>query len=105
MTDRELPKLNEVVYGVILKWVIKKEQDRLLKTDMIFSKPEKVNLKVDWPTSLQLNSERLVHHTGVKLLPNSTLCFDWWMIKFRWSYARRQLYADPRRHQPKNEIL
>ena len=84
MGERELPKLNEDVYGVILKWVVRKEQTRLLETNMIFSKPGNVNLKVEWPKALELNSERLVHHTSVKLLSNSTLCFDWWKINFRW---------------------
>ena len=105
MSERELPKLNEDVYGVILKWVVRKEQSRLLETEMILSKPGKINLKVDWPQALKSNSERLVHHTSVKLLSNTTLCFDWWNIHFRWSNIKRRYYNHQNYKESTKEIL
>ena len=84
MSETEVPQLNELVYGVILKWVVRKEQERLLETEMMFSKWDNVNLTVEWPTQLRSNSGRLVHHSCVKLLPNSRLNFNWWKFFFRY---------------------
>ena len=75
--EKELPVLNEVVYRKILKWVVKKEQNRLLETKMTFSQAKEVDLCVQWPSVLQTNLDRLIHHTNVKLLENSTLSFDY----------------------------
>ena len=84
MNKREVPQLNEVVYGVILKWVVRKEQERLLETEMTFSRWDDINLTVKWPTQLRSNSERLVHHTSVKLLSNCRLNFNFWKFGFRY---------------------
>ena len=82
--EKELPRLNDVVYGVILKIVVKKEQSRLLETNMNFSKAKHVDLRVQWPKVLSSNCDRLVHHTNVKLLSNSVLSFDYWkLIRYR----------------------
>ena len=87
--EKELPVLDEVVYRVILKWVVKKEQDRLLGTEMNFSKVKHVDLRFQWPKNLRSNIDRLVHHTSVKLLPNSTLSFDQWkLIRYEARFRR-----------------
>ena len=78
--EKELPYLNDVVFGVILKFVVKKEQNRLLETKMNFSKAKHVDLRVQWPRVLRSNCDRLIHHTNVKLLSNSTLSFDYWKL-------------------------
>ena len=84
MSETEVPQLNELVYSVILKWVVRKEQERLLETEMMFNKCDDVNLTVEWPTQLRSYSERVVHHASVKLLPNSRLNFNWWKFWFRY---------------------
>ena len=82
--EKELPSLNDIVFGIILKIIVKKEQSRLLETKMNFSKAKNVDLRVQWPKVLSSNCDRLVHHTNVKLLSNSTLSFDYWkLIRYR----------------------
>ena len=60
--------------------MVEKEQGRLLETEMNFSKVKHVDLRFQWPKNLRSNVDRLVHHTSVKLLPNSTLSFDHWKL-------------------------
>ena len=79
---KSIPKLNEDVLGKILNFVVNNEQKRLLETKMCFSEVKDIDLRVEWPPILQLNSQRLVHHRNVKLLSKSTLYFDFWRCSF-----------------------
>ena len=79
---KSIPKLNEDVIGKILKFVIINEQKRLLETKMFFSEVKDIDLRIEWPQILQLNTQRLVHHKNVKLLSKSTLYFDFWRCSF-----------------------
>ena len=85
--ENTFPVLNEDVLGIILKFVVKYEQNRLLETKMCFSEVKDIDLHVEWPEILQLNSQRLVHHTNVKLLSKTTLYFDFWKCSFHASPA------------------
>ena len=85
--ENKFPVLNEDVLEIILKFVVKYEQKRLLETKMCFSEVKDIDLHVEWPDILQLNSQRLVHHTSVKLLSRTTLYFDFWKCSFHASPA------------------
>ena len=88
--SQKLPQLNEDILGIILKHVVRMEQERIWATHEIirnhFLNPLKLGEQigvfysscrpenyVEWPDYLDSNSRRLVHHTNVKLLPNCTL--------------------------------
>ena len=88
------PRLNEDVLGIILKFVVKKEQRNIIESVFdiecslmlehpglkmeedieVRSRSEGVDLDhVIWPDYLHSNSRRLIHHTNVKLFPNREL--------------------------------
>ena len=88
--NRKVPRLNEDIFGIILKHVVRKEQENImdrhclirdhfmvfglepgLSTDEdldVTSSSREPSLYVKWPDYLNSNSRRLVHHTNVKLL-------------------------------------
>ena len=92
---RKIPQLNEDVLGIILDYVVAKEQSRILRTINTIQNhcKETIDRKgqfywsfdsptyetshtVHWPDHLDSNSRRLIHHTKVKLFPNFHLTMD-----------------------------
>ena len=97
---QKVPKLNEDVFGIILKHVIQREQVKVKSSfvfignhfggcenclldnfcpcdrnkslgNCIFTIDEGLDDNVQWPRQLKSNSQRLVYHTKIKLLSNT----------------------------------
>ena len=93
--ERNIPRLNEDVFEIILNHVIRMEQDRVMKTFgvisnhlchcedhyldcaysflheyLIWNDRRLSDRHIQWPKQLESNSQRLVYHTNVKLFPN-----------------------------------
>lgn len=93
--DKEKPKvpqLNEDVFRIILKHVIKKQRKHVI-TNFIILDDEMEDLiifepvdgfdlrsasayRIEWPDYLNSNIRRLIHHTNVKLFPHSIIKVD-----------------------------
>ena len=82
--ETNIPQLNEDVLGVILKHVVRKHQIHARKiVNVIVDHHKPLKLEKDdqnlnlhhfaWPKSLKSNSQRLVHHAELKMLPNVTI--------------------------------
>ena len=87
--SRKIPQLNEDVLGIILKYVMKEEENFIYKNFTLIDEycdnqiaildplegcckwPS--NDEIEWPDYLYSNSRRLIHHTNVKLFPNCVL--------------------------------
>ena len=72
----KVPQLNEDVLGIILKYVVQKQQKYMVETYKIIRKHldfkthvdrMKFSNKIQWPDYLDTNMRRLVQHTNVKL--------------------------------------
>ena len=90
--ERKIPQLTEDVMGIILKHVIQKHQIQAVETVEVIVEHfqrfmsqygqchcnfgfEQRNeylhkYNFEWPKSLKTNSQRLVHHAELKMLPN-----------------------------------
>ena len=107
--ESRVPKLNEDVMGIILDFVVAREQNRLIQAtsklwcnedidemsifdfhgfrrvalqseailyhekDIRSTINSQVDRSVNWPEDLKTNSQRLVYHSNIKLLPNVIL--------------------------------
>ena len=95
--EQKIPKLNEDIFGIILKHVIRMEQDRVMKSFDVISNhfghsedyystsyyscrpfhqyllsndTDISDRHVQWPKQLESNSQRLVYHSNIKLFSN-----------------------------------
>ena len=88
--NSKIPHLNEAILGIILRHVVRKEQNEILeclyviRNHFVFHVEPGLDLLEDlyatsvddhvtWPDYLNSNSRRLIYHTNVKLFPNQEL--------------------------------
>ena len=88
----KIPQLNEDVFRIILKHVIKKQRKHVLKAFIIlddemedlitfdtedgFDVWDVSSYRIEWPDHLNSNVRRLVHHTHVMLFPHDIIYVD-----------------------------